>query len=371
MVSTTSEKITTENPSTFITAKYKWMRKCSSCGCEITLGNDVWYKQGAGVRCVNCGPHTDNGNGYSELMGKFATALQEHLNLNQGIDEEAVRQIVDNRIAQVSPRPIEVTVGGKVQVTMTERVHVQFDELVDVVNCGEKNIMLVGPAGSGKTTLAKKLATALGKDFGFISLSAGVTETHLFGRILPQADGSWQYVPTKFIEIYENGGIFLLDEVDAADANVMVSINAALANGMFANPVDGKVHHRHPETIIIAAANTYGNGGDAQYVGRNALDAATKDRYVLSKIHVNYDVSMEDAIAKQIIGKDNYAEELIVWVANLRERIANNRIRKVASTRLVISAAKAIAAGKSMTQIKERYFLDWSTDEKNRVGAND
>src|SRR5208337_1523898 len=113
--------------------------------------------------------------------------------------------------------------------------------------------------------------------------TAGVTETHLFGRVLPQADGSWQFCPSRFVEIYEQGGVFLLDEMDAADANVMVAINAALANGVMANP-HGKVHVRHPKCIIIAAANTWGRGGDHLYVGRNQLDAATMDRFVLSMV---------------------------------------------------------------------------------------
>ena len=105
---------------------------------------------------------------------------------------------------------------------------------------GHRNLLMVGPAGSGKTTLAKDVAEALGLDFGFISLSAGVTETHLFGRMLPQADGTWGYVESVFVRIYRNGGVFLLDELDAADANVMVSINAALANGVLCNPVTGE-----------------------------------------------------------------------------------------------------------------------------------
>src|SRR5947208_14707694 len=115
---------------------------------------------------------------------------------------------------------------------------------------------MVGLAGSSKTTLARNLEHALRLEFGFISLAAGVTETHLMGRTLPQSDGSWKFVASKFVEIYENGGVFLLDEIDAADANVMVAINAALANGHLVTP-DGTIHQRHEKCIIIGAANTW------------------------------------------------------------------------------------------------------------------
>jgi MoxR-like ATPase len=175
-------------------------------------------------------------------------------------------------------------------VSLTDRTHRQFKEVLGLVSEGHANIMLVGPAGTGKTTLVKHVAKALERSFAFISLSAGVTETHIFGRMLPQADGSWAYVESPFIRIYRNGGVFLFDEVDAADGNVMVSVNAALANGMLCNPVTGEVIERHADTIIVTAGNTYGRGGDMVYVGRNALDGATTDRFVLSKLFVSYDM---------------------------------------------------------------------------------
>jgi cobaltochelatase CobS len=97
--------------------------------------------------------------------------------------------------------------------------------------------------------------------------------------------------------VYENGGVFLLDEIDAADANAMVAINAALANRVMANP-NGKVHVRHDKCFILAAANTWGRGGDHQYVGRNQLDAATLDRFVLSTIGVEYDLELEVTLVR-------------------------------------------------------------------------
>jgi cobaltochelatase CobS len=231
---------------------------------------------------------------------------------------------------------------------------------------GHANIMLVGPAGTGKTTLANHAAKALDRQFAFISLSAGVTETHLFGRMLPQSDGTWAYVESPFIRIYRNGGVFLFDEVDAADGNVMVSVNAALANGILCNPVTGEVIQRHADTLIITAANTYGRGGDMVYVGRNALDGATLDRFVLAKLLVCYDTDLEYDLCKTL--DQSSADQLFDWVRELRERIGQNRLRRVASTRLVEQAVKAMRAGRTLEQVKGRFFQDWSADEKCKVG---
>ena len=224
---------------------------------------------------------------------------------------------------------------------------------------------MVGPAGSGKTTLAKNLAESLGLEFGFISLSQGVTESHLLGRLLPQADGSWEYKASRFIEIFENGGVFLLDEIDAADANLMVAINAALANGVLANP-NGQIHHRHERTIIIAAANTWGRGADASYVGRNALDASTLDRFVMSTAFVDYDAQLEERICGDLT--DGQRAELLKWVHGLRESIKENRIRRIASTRLVAGSAAALRAGRTLNSIKDRFFRSWTAEEISKVG---
>jgi len=251
---------------------------------------------------------------------------------------------------------------------LAERVHKQFRELLALIEEGHSNILMVGPAGSGKTTLARNVAKSLDLDFGFISLSAGVTETHLFGRMLPQSDGTWGYQPSRFVNIYRNGGIFLLDEVDAADSNVMVSINAALANGVLCNPVTGELIERHEQCFILGAANTFGRGGSTQYVGRNALDAATLDRFVLATLFVNYDTDLENDLAVSSLGEVK-ANELLAWVGCLRGRVEYNRLRRVISTRLVVNATKAMARGCSLAEVKKRFFVDWSKDEVAKVEA--
>ena len=304
-----------------------------------------------------------------DLFGRLAGAIQGHLNLQTQMDESKVAEIVAAEIAKATlPRPIEVHLPDGKTITLEGRQHKQFADVLDLIEEGASNILLVGPAGTGKTTMAKAVAKALDLDFGFISLSAGITETHLFGRLLPQTDGTWGYVASRFVEVYEQGGVFLLDEMDAADANVMVAVNAALANGVMSNPVNGKVHVRHPKTIIIAAANTFGRGGDTMYVGRNSLDVATLDRFVLDTLHIDYDRELEWDIVRGQVNEDD-ANEIMAWVDSLRERITENRIRRVASMRLVERAARAVRNGKKLSAVKARFFAGWSKDELAKVGG--
>ena len=62
-----------------------------------------------------------------------------------------------------------------------------------------------------------------------------------------------------------------LNEVDAADENTLIFINAALAGDYFYLPQRSKQPRveRHPDFLALAAANTYGHGDSLTYSGRN------------------------------------------------------------------------------------------------------
>ena len=60
------------------------------------------------------------------------------------------------------------------------------------------------------------LALSLALPFGFVSCTAGMSEGQITGRLLPTGKGGqFEYVQSEFVHCYENGGIFLLDEMDA------------------------------------------------------------------------------------------------------------------------------------------------------------
>ncbi len=154
----------------------------------------------------------------------------------------------------------------------------------------DRNIWLAGPAGSGKTTAAKMVARAIfGTDESYEFNGAIDTEYKLSGFI----DANGRIVSTAFRRVWENGGVYLFDECDASMPGALLAFNAALANGIAAFP-DGPIA-RHPDAYVAAAANTWGFGGDANYVGRAKLDAAFLDRFLT--VSWGYDEALERHIA--------------------------------------------------------------------------
>ena len=130
---------------------------------------------------------------------------------------------------------------------------------------------IVGPAGSGKTTMAENCAAALGLDF--YSTGAVVQKYELTG--FQNVDG---YHESQFYKAYKFGGLFLFDELDASSPAAIVAFNAALENGHWACP-SGEMVMKHKDFKVIASANTFGGGSNLLYVGRNRLDGSTVDRF--------------------------------------------------------------------------------------------
>lgn len=224
----------------------------------------------------------------SDLAAAIAAAVAPHV--KAGIDREQVEQIVDERIVDsLLPRRIEVVIPGSGDVKDVGVQHAYFEALRRCV-MARLTVWLVGPAGSGKTSIAASIAESLGLPHYSMSVCATTSKADLLGY-KNVMDGT--YVQTDLRQAYEHGGVFLLDEIDAGNPNVMVIMNALLANGHCGFP-DGMVK-KHPDFIPIAGANTIGMGADKQFVGRNKLDEATRDRFVM--MDLPYDPVIEAVMA--------------------------------------------------------------------------
>ncbi len=258
---------------------------------------------------------------------------------------------------------IEIKLPGKDPKKVTGS-HKAFERIAKLASA-RQNIMMVGPTGSGKTELARQVATALDMPFSELSCSAGTSESQLQGWLLPVGDsGRFSYVPAPFVETYQNGGVFLLDEIDSADPNLLTIINSALANGHFTIPqkIDGGSSvTRHPDFVCIACANTYGHGADRLYVGRNQLDASTLERFRAGTVFIGYDPGIEIA---------NIHPEIYAWGLGVRSKIETHKLRRIMSTRFMIDSTKLFEIDKtefSLDSIKSTYFQDWSKDERAKL----
>lgn len=193
----------------------------------------------------------------------------------------------------------------------------------------DEPVMMVGPAGTGKNVIAKQVAEALGLEFYF---SNAVTQEY---KITGYGDANGKFVETQFYKAFTNGGLFLLDEMDASCPEALIVLNCAIANKYFDFPVIGRVK-AHENFRVIACANTYGTGASMEYVGRNQLDGATLNRFAL--VEINYDNRIEDNVCPD--------KELADYCRDFRKVCLKNGVHHIVSYREMSRLYKMINVAK-------------------------
>lgn len=163
--------------------------------------------------------------------------------------------------------------------------HEKFDSILRMVQM-DVPVYLMGPAGCGKNVICKQVAEGLGLDFYF---SNAITQEY---KLTGFIDANGTYQETQFYKAFTKGGLFFLDEMDASIPEVLITLNAAIANRYFDFPT-GKVD-AHEDFRVIAAGNTFGTGADNNYTGRYCLDRASLDRFAV--VNIDYSEKVEEAI---------------------------------------------------------------------------
>ena len=256
---------------------------------------------------------------------------------------------------------IKIEKQGKVHTIEGEHVHPMYKKVFKELRT-LKQVWLCGPAGTGKTFMASQISNAMDLPFASISCSAGMSEAHVLGRMNIKG----QFLSTDFINIYENGGVFLFDEVDNADANVMTTLNSALANGKVSVPnrVDKPYATRHENAHIICASNTWGNGygtGQGATYVREMLDSAFKDRFVAGKTFIDYDTDFEKKVTSKL-------PQLFTALTDLRANVQKYNLDKVVSTRAFIQGAQLMQGESySLDKVMKNVLIDYTQEEKKKA----
>lgn len=238
-----------------------------------------------------------------EVEAKPVEEPKQEISILNALGSEIVKIMgveLANNISKEVENKINEFIQGKVLTKVVEYkgeqkkvnglTHEQFDTILKFVAMDEP-VMLVGPAGTGKNVIAKQVAEALGLEFYF---SNAVTQEY---KITGYGDANGKFVETQFYKAFVNGGLFLLDEMDASCPEALIILNCAIANKYFDFPVIGRVE-ANPNFRVMACANTFGTGASLEYVGRNQLDGATLNRFAL--VEVNYDKRIEDNVCPDL-----------------------------------------------------------------------
>ena len=273
--------------------------------------------------------------------GNAATLTQDDLQrMVSQVEDQLADQIADLERQVAATRTVrhEIVIGDEIVDLGDVHIHEAFDDILAIL-AQRENVYLIGPAGSGKTTIAEQCAKALALQF--YCYGAVKFDHDIIGHI----DAEGKYSQTNFYRAFKHGGLVLMDEMDASSSNALLTLNAALANDFASFPLgndgEGGMVKKHPDFVVIASANTFGHGASAQYVGRNPMDMATLDRFC--NVTMGYAESLERAIA----GNDAWVD----YVQAVRAAVEHHKMRYVVSPRASVKGAKLLAAGMDAAKV--------------------
>jgi MoxR-like ATPase len=231
-----------------------------------------------------------------------------------------------------------------------------------------RTIAVRGPAGNGKSTGVKDVLNTLDYNVYHLDCTDTTSVEQLVGGLVPEPDGKG-----GISMVFRDGivakafadpkGAIQLDEFDALDPRTAMCLQSALHRAIGENKrwvsmpdhVDGGMHAKGKCPIVVTL-NTYGTGATREYVGRNALDAASMDRFN-SIIDTNYE--KEEQVIRAA-GFDKAPAESIVEIANrIRAKINENQLRVLLSTRRLIDIAEIMEANDiNMREAFKREFYE-------------
>jgi hypothetical protein len=272
---------------------------------------------------------------------------------------EGIKSLVYKQLNDLPNKPIEMK--KLLPIKKEEVFHKNKQKLKTCIEASTKEIpiipMIVGPAGTGKSTAVEQISRELG--LGFYMANRIQNTFELLGFV----DASGKYVTTQFYEAFVKGGLFLFDEVDASSPEALVTINAALSQGYMAFPGQPNALQMHPDFKVVCAGNTFGSGATLQYTGRNKLDAATLDRFMI--IEWDYDLELENTLIKD--------KELLAFCWKLRVEAAKIDSTIIISTRGILILEKLIKQDETSKNfdisdiLKQKFFETTKKDHLKKI----
>lgn len=231
----------------------------------------------------------------SEHLAKLAVVL--------GDADEAWRLWIDGRVPSQWREKFDAAglPKGKFRPMRNEDANdpTWYATVAKVLDAGMP-VMVVGPAGSGKTYFAKWYARRVQKDIEIVVGSGDLAGSQLWVDQVSAKGGNTTVHRGPATRACTDGNVLLLDEVDGFDPNSLLPMNAVL-NGdrQLSVPVLGNLDISE-EVRIIACANTTGLTRDRTYTARNKLDGAFLNRFAVV-VHAGYEIKVDQKVAENAI----------------------------------------------------------------------
>ena len=252
-----------------------------------------------------------------------------------------------------------------------------LEDMVTGIECGD-NILITGPTGSGKSSLAQFVAAKTGRPMLRVNMSGDIESSALFGGYTVE-DGATVWHDGPVTEAVVKGYCLLIDEYDVMPPEVAMTLQYLLEDGgklyikERAGSSEDKMLTPHEDFRIIATGNTVGQGDDtASYAGTTVQNAANLDRFGTS-IELTYQESSHERkmIKKRVpamLMKD--IDKMLAIADLIRTSYTQGGLGLTMSPRTLVTwAKKSVYWGCPLRSFKVAFFGKLVESDKQTVNA--
>src|SRR5919106_3758423 len=230
--------------------------------------------------------------------------------------------------------------------------------------------LIIGPKGTGKTTLVRKFASKTKKELYSVNFSLRTRESHLIGsKTLDKGDVS--FVEGILVKSMRDGSLLYLDELNAAEPDVLLRLDEALDDRkqLVLKEAEGQIINASNSWFVIATINPL------SHVGTKELPPQLLSRFPV-RLRLDYppeDVELE-IIRRHVSVEDSTITSIRMGVklANkLREAAAVEELYYSPSMRETIAFSKLIESGSEAKYAAQLVFANvygqWGEVEYRKV----
>jgi len=254
-----------------------------------------------------------------------------------------------------------------------EIIYLDWNNALEILEKAKKSglfVLIIGPKGTGKTTLVRKFASKMGKDLDSVNFSLRTRESHLVGsRTLDK--GEISFVEGVLVKSMRSGTILYLDELNAAEADVLLRLDEALDDRrqLVLKEAEGQVVRATDDWFVIATINPL------SHVGTKELPPQLLSRFPV-RMRLEYppeEVEL-DIVRRHVMIDDSKVKDVkhaIQLAKNLREAAAVEELYYSPSLRETIAFAKMLNTGLSGRRTAEVVYANaydqWGQVEYQKV----
>ena len=260
----------------------------------------------------------------------------------------------------------EQSVEGNEQST-----YLDWNNSIDVMDKAfEKGlfVMIIGPKGTGKTSLVREYAIQKSKELESINFSLRTRESHLVGT-KTMIEGNIGFDEGILVKSMKEGNILYLDEINAAEADVLLRLDEALDDRrqIVLKESDGRIIKAKNSWFVIATINPL------THVGTKELPPQLLSRF---PVRIRLDYPPEDVeyqIIKKYVKNPNESDvrQGIKLANTLRQASAVEELYYSPSIRETIAFAKLLESGVSASESAKIVFgnvyAQWGNVEFQKV----